>query len=94
MLKQTILVDSPLGIHLRPATAMCDQAIKYKSKISFNYGDGKTANAKSVISILASSVKCGQEIVLEADGEDEEEAIKEEFLFKKEIEGLRQKIVE
>mgnify|MGYP000046678312 FL=1 len=75
MLKQTILVDSPLGIHLRPATAMCDQAIKYKSKISFNYGDGKTANAKSVISILASSVKCGQEIVLEADGEDEEEAI-------------------
>ena len=73
MLKQTILVDSPLGIHLRPATAMCDQAIK--SKISFNYGDGKTANAKSVISILASSVKCGQEIVLEADGEDEEEAI-------------------
>ena len=67
MLKQTILVDSPLGIHLRPATAMCDQAI--------NYGDGKTANAKSVISILASSVKCGQEIVLEADGEDEEEAI-------------------
>ena len=56
-------------------TAMCDQAIKYKSKISFNYGDGKTANAKSVISILASSVKCGQEIVLEADGEDEEEAI-------------------
>ena len=73
MLKQTILVDSPLGIHLRPATAMCDQAIKYKSKISFNYG--KTANAKSVISILASSVKCGQEIVLEADGEDEEEAI-------------------
>ena len=75
MLKQTILVDSPLGIHLRPATAMCDQAIKYKSKISFNYGDGKTANGKSVISILASSVKCGQEIVLEADGEDEEEAI-------------------
>ena len=38
-------------------------------------GYSKTANAKSVISILASSVKCGQEIVLEADGEDEEEAI-------------------
>ena len=76
MLKQTILVDSPLGIHLRPATAMCDQAIKYKSKISFNYGDGKTANAKSVISILASGVKCGDEITLIADGSDEEEALK------------------
>ena len=48
MLKQTILVDSPLGIHLRPATAMCDQAIKYKSKISFNYGDGKTAKKRNI----------------------------------------------
>ena len=75
MVKETILIDSPLGIHLRPATAMCDQAIKYKSKISFTYGEQKTANAKSVISILASSVKCGQQIELIAEGEDEEEAL-------------------
>ena len=35
-----------------------------------------TANAKSVISILASGVKCGDEITLIADGSDEEEALK------------------
>ena len=40
------------------------------------YAEGKTANAKSVISILASGVKCGDEITLIADGSDEEEALK------------------
>lgn len=76
MVSEKIFVDSALGIHLRPAAAMCDQAVKYDSKVSFNYGDGKNANAKSVISILASGVKCGQEIELVAEGEDEEQALK------------------
>jgi len=46
------------------------------NNISFEYAEGKTANAKSVISILASGVKCGDEITLIADGSDEEEALK------------------
>ena len=71
MVKENIIVTSQLGIHLRPAGAMCDAAIK-----SFEYAEGKTANAKSVISILASGVKCGDEITLIADGSDEEEALK------------------
>ena len=39
------------------------------------YGEGKTANAKSVISILAAGIKCGDEIELIADGPDEQEAL-------------------
>ena len=76
MVSEKILVNSPLGIHLRPAGAMCDKAIKFKSKIYFSYGEGKVANAKSVISILASGVKCGTQIELTAGGEDEENALK------------------
>ena len=72
MVKENIIVTSQLGIHLRPAGAMCDAAIKFDSNISFEYA----ANAKSVISILASGVKCGDEITLIADGSDEEEALK------------------
>ena len=68
MVSENILITSQLGIHLRPAGAMCNEAVKY--------GEGKTANAKSVISILASGVKCGEEITLTADGSDEEEALK------------------
>ncbi|MGN0316329.1 MAG: HPr family phosphocarrier protein [Lachnospira sp.] len=76
MVSERIIITSALGIHLRPAGAMCDTAVKYESKMTFEYGAGKTANAKSVISILAAGVKCGDEIVLTAEGPDEEEAIK------------------
>ena len=38
--------------------------------------DSKVVNAKSVISILASGVGCGDEITLIAEGPDEEEALK------------------
>jgi phosphocarrier protein len=75
MVSEKILVESALGIHLRPAGAMCDTAIKYESSVTFTYGEGKHANAKSVISILAASVKCGDEIELVADGADEQEAL-------------------
>ena len=53
MVSKKIIVSSSLGIHLRPAGAMCDKAVKYQSKIIFKYADGKEANAKSVISVLA-----------------------------------------
>ena len=68
MVSEKIVVGSALGIHLRPAGAMCDAAVKYDSHITFAYGEGKTANAKSVISILAAGIKCGDEIELIADG--------------------------
>ena len=43
MVSENILITSQLGIHLRPAGAMCNEAVKYKSDISFKYGEGKTA---------------------------------------------------
>lgn len=75
MVSEKVNIDSPLGMHLRPATAMCDKAVRYESKIHFEYKGGKTANAKSVISILASGIKCGETIEVFADGADEEEAL-------------------
>lgn len=75
MRQKSIKITSKIGIHLRPAGAMCNEAIKYKSKVYFEYGQGKTANAKSVISILASGMKCGDEMTLITDGEDEDIAL-------------------
>lgn len=75
MVSEKIIIGCALGIHLRPAGAMCDAAVKYDSHITFTYGEGKSANAKSVISILAAGVKCGDEIELIAEGCDEKEAL-------------------
>lgn len=74
MLSQKIVIKNPTGLHLRPAGVLCNQAIKFKSLITFTFGD-TTANAKSVLSVLGTCVKCGDEIELVCEGEDEEKAI-------------------
>ena len=53
---------------------MCKEALKYKSMVTFNFNGG-TANAKSVLSVLGACVKCGDEIELVCEGEDEEKAL-------------------
>ena len=75
MISQKITVHNPSGLHLRPAGNICNIAIQYQSNISFDY-QGGNANAKSVLSVLGACVKCGDEITLICEGEDEEEALK------------------
>lgn len=77
MVEKEIEITSEMGIHLRPAAAMSDEAMKYDSHVSFEYGEyKKEANAKSIISVLASGVNKGEIIKLMANGSDEEEAVK------------------
>lgn len=75
MISKKIKITNPSGLHLRPAGNLCNTAVQYKCKITFDY-DGGNANAKSVLSVLGACVKCGDEITLICDGEDEEEAMK------------------
>ena len=75
MISQKITVHNPSGLHQRPAGNLCNIAIQYQSNISFDY-QGGNANAKSVLSVLGACVKCGDEITLICEGEDEEEALK------------------
>lgn len=74
MVSQKITITNPTGLHLRPAGNLCREAMKYKSRITFDY-DGNTANAKSVLSVLGACIKSGNEITLNCDGEDEEQAL-------------------
>lgn len=76
MVKQKVTIRNLSGIHLKPASALCTEAMKFTSSITFAYKKG-TANAKSVLSVLAACVKCGDEIVLQCEGNDEEEALKD-----------------
>ena len=74
MLSQAIKIKNPTGLHLRPAGNLCKEAMKFKSKITFEYR-GNTANAKSVLSVLGACIKSGEEITLICEGEDEREAL-------------------
>ncbi len=74
MLSQAIKIMNPTGLHLRPAGNLCKEAMRFKSKITFEYR-GNTANAKSVLSVLGACIKFGDEITLICEGEDEREAL-------------------
>lgn len=74
MVSQKVQITNPTGLHLRPAGILCKEAMKFKSLITFTAGD-TTANAKSVLSVLGACVKCGDEIELVCEGEDEQEAL-------------------
>ncbi len=74
MVHKTVIVKNPTGLHLRPAGILCNEAVKYKSRIIFRCG-GDEANAKSVLSVLGAGIKCGMELEFECEGEDELEAL-------------------
>ena len=74
MVSQAIKIMNPTGLHLRPAGNLCKEAMKYKSKITFDYS-GNIANAKSVLSVLGACIKAGDEVTLICEGEDEKEAL-------------------
>ena len=74
MVSHTVKIINPTGLHLRPAGNLCKEAMKFKSKITFDYS-GNTANAKSVLSVLGACIKTGDEITLICEGEDEDAAL-------------------
>lgn len=75
MVSRKVTIKNPTGLHLRPAGNLCKEAMKFRSLITFNFKDN-TANAKSVLSVLGACVKCGDEVELVCEGEDEVEALK------------------
>ncbi len=74
MVSRRVVIKNPTGLHLRPAGILCKEAMKFKSLITFSFRES-TANAKSVLSVLGACVKCGDEIELVCDGDDEAEAL-------------------
>ena len=74
MVTQKVVVAESAGLHLRPAGKLCELSQKYQSKIQIKKGTS-TANAKSVLGILAARVQQGDEIEIICDGTDEEMAL-------------------
>lgn len=76
MIVEKLKIINKTGLHARPATLFVDKAKKFNSKITIEK-DGKTVDAKSLISVLSLGVEQGQEIILRIEGPDEKEAFKE-----------------
>ncbi len=69
-----VKIIDPIGLHARPASKITNEASKYKSDIKIVM-DGKSANAKSLINLMALGVKKNNKIEIQAKGLDEADAI-------------------
>ena len=74
MVTKTVTVINTQGFHMRPATVFAGEMGKFKSKITFKT-DGKTVDGKSLMNIIAACIKCGAEVEVVCEGEDEQAAL-------------------
>ncbi|MBI9046476.1 MAG: HPr family phosphocarrier protein [Anaerolineaceae bacterium] len=72
-----IIVTHDVGLHARPASQFVQLAAKFPCdiKICNMSEDGALVNAKSILSVLTLGVNKDHRIKLEADGDQEEEAV-------------------
>lgn len=59
---------------MRPAAAFAAEMGKFKSRITLESGE-KEADGKSLMNIIAACIKCGAEVKVICDGEDEDAAL-------------------
>ena len=74
MVSKVITITNATGLHARPASMFVQTAGKYKSKIEVVKGDARL-NAKSIMGIMSGGIAQGTTVTIEADGEDEQEAL-------------------
>lgn len=75
MITQKLVVVEDSGVHLRPAGRISEISLQYQSKVQIRKGT-HTANAKSILGLLAAKIQQGDEIEVICDGEDEQDALR------------------
>jgi phosphocarrier protein HPr len=69
-------IVNKLGLHARPAAQFVRCVIRFKSTITICKGE-ENFSAASIIEVLTANLNCGDRVVLEAVGPDEQEALNE-----------------
>ncbi len=76
MIAKEFIIKNKHGLHARPAALFSHEAAKFGAKVTIKRMDSTLrVDAKNVVSVLMLSVRSGMKIEVEADGDDESEAI-------------------
>ncbi len=74
MLKREILICNKLGLHARAAAKLVTLATQFSADV-FLHLDDKKVNGKSIMGVMMLAAGKGTQLMLCAEGEDEQEAI-------------------
>lgn len=70
MVKKTLKIKNKLGLHARPAALFVQVASKFAARVKV-LKDDQEVDGKSIMGLMALSAEYGSDIVVTADGEDE-----------------------
>lgn len=76
MIKKTVRIVNKLGLHARPSAALVTAASRFNSEVFFTK-DSLRVNGKSIMGVMMLAAEQGVELLVEVDGPDEEDAMKE-----------------
>ena len=76
MVEKTVEIANTSGLHARPAAIFVQSAGKFTSEIWITKGE-RRVNAKSIMGLMSLAVARGTEVIIGAQGEDENLAVKE-----------------
>ena len=74
MVERSVVVTHKVGLHARPASVFVQTAGKFESEITVTCED-RSANAKSILTVLTLGAHKGAEITIAAEGADAQEAV-------------------
>ena len=80
MIRKTVTIKNPTGLHARPAAGLVQKANAFPCAISL-VKDDKKANAKSIVSIMALSVGQHDRVTVITEGEGETDALQAVVAF-------------
>lgn len=75
MVSQKVVIKNKSGLHARPAANLAKVAGKLDSTVTLLVGEKKIV-VKSVLNIMAAAIKCGTEVEIQCEGENEQEDLK------------------
>ena len=80
-MKKSVVVKMQQDFEARPIANLVQVANRYESKFYLEHGDSRV-NAKSIMGMMSLALLNGEEILVDAEGADEAEAVAaiEEFL--------------
>jgi phosphocarrier protein HPr len=74
MKRKQVTIINKTGLHARAASLFVSAAGGFSSDIDVIRGDTRI-NAKSIMGIMSGGIARGDQVIIEADGDDEDEAL-------------------
>jgi phosphocarrier protein len=73
-IERTVTLGSKSGLHARPAAIFVQNAKGFQCQITLIKNE-KSANAKSILSVLTLGAEQGDQVILKAEGDDAASAV-------------------